>query len=269
MDIVGLVFLGVLVAGSVAVWAHWIRIGRRRPLWLATADGQPADPATAESPIPLAAVVAICLLWMLIPGAIAAAFGVTPDPSIRNVQAGCTAHLLLLLAAVGILWTAGVRWTFWNRPRRSWWPDIQRGVTGFLASCLPVFLVLWATDNFRSEDTQHSYLRLIVDSPSVSARFWILLAAIVLAPLVEELVFRVVLQTALVDWIGPSQAVCSVALLFAAIHGWPDMLPLLPLALILGSHYAVRRSYVTVVLIHMLFNASNLLLALCAQPQPS
>ena len=96
-----------------------------------------------------------------------------------------------------------------------------------------------------------------------------MLAAIVLAPLVEELVFRVVLQTALIDWIGPGQAVCGVALLFAAIHGWPDMLPLIPLALILGTHYALRRSYVTVVLIHMLFNASNLLLALSSQPQPS
>ena len=269
MDILGFAFLGVLLAGSIAVWARWIWISRRRSLWLVSPDWQRADPATARSPIPLSAVVAICLLWMLIPGAIAAAFEVTQTPSIRNVQAGCTAHLLLLLGAVGILRVAGVRWRHGNRPLRDWWRDIQQGVLGFLASCLPVFLILWATDNFRSEDTQHSYLRLIVESSSISARFWILLAAIVLAPLVEELVFRVVLQTALIDWIGPGQAVCGVALLFAAIHGWPDMLPLIPLALILGTHYALRRSYVTVVLIHMLFNASNLLLALSSQPQPS
>jgi membrane protease YdiL (CAAX protease family) len=84
----------------------------------------------------------------------------------------------------------------------------------------------------------------------------------VLAPLVEELIYRVVLQTWLQKIAPPREALIAVAIIFAAVHRLPDALPLLPLALILGYVYQQRRSFLTIVLIHMLFNAVNLILAL-------
>ena len=86
-----------------------------------------------------------------------------------------------------------------------------------------------------------------------------MLLAAVLAPLVEELMYRVVLQTWLEKIAPRREALIVVALVFSAMHQLPDAIPLFPLALILGYVYQQRRSYLSVVLIHMLFNGANLL----------
>jgi membrane protease YdiL (CAAX protease family) len=49
---------------------------------------------------------------------------------------------------------------------------------------------------------------------------------------------------------------------FAGVHGLHDALPLLPLALVLGALYHLRRSYVAIVTAHACFNAAFLVLAL-------
>ncbi len=51
------------------------------------------------------------------------------------------------------------------------------------------------------------------------------------------------------------------SVLFAFAHGFPDSVALLPLAAAIGWTYHRRRSYRTVVLIHVLFNGFNLLIA--------
>jgi membrane protease YdiL (CAAX protease family) len=81
------------------------------------------------------------------------------------------------------------------------------------------------------------------------------LAVAVVAPLSEELLFRVVLQGWLTERISATVAVPVVAIVFAAVHGWRDGLALLPLALILGYVFARRRSYLAVVTTHALFNS--------------
>ena len=87
-------------------------------------------------------------------------------------------------------------------------------------------------------------------------------AAVVMAPLAEELQFRVVILGGLLQsgsgWLAP----LLTAVLFGMAHGIPDGLALLPLAFALGYTYTQRRSYRTVVLVHMLFNLFNVLLAL-------
>jgi membrane protease YdiL (CAAX protease family) len=50
-------------------------------------------------------------------------------------------------------------------------------------------------------------------------------------------------------------------LLFSFAHGFPDSIALLPLAAILGYTYLQRRSYRTVVLVHLIFNGFNMTLA--------
>jgi membrane protease YdiL (CAAX protease family) len=57
--------------------------------------------------------------------------------------------------------------------------------------------------------------------------------------------------------------------IFAAVHRLPDAIPLLPLALVLGYVYQQRRSFLSIVLLHMLFNAANLILAVLTIPAPA
>ena len=55
-------------------------------------------------------------------------------------------------------------------------------------------------------------------------------------------------------------AIPVAAVVFAAVHGFPDSLAIVPLALVLGDAYQRRRSYWEVVAAHALFNAVMLAL---------
>ncbi len=90
----------------------------------------------------------------------------------------------------------------------------------------------------------------------------ITIAAVVAAPLTEELIFRIVFQGLLESLVPPPVAILIPAVAFSIMHGKYDAIPLFPLALALGIVYHIRRSYVAVVTIHALFNATFLALAL-------
>ncbi len=106
-----------------------------------------------------------------------------------------------------------------------------------------------ATAPFRNRENRNSLLTLL---PRV--RIWghcgDLLCAVILAPLYEELLFRVVLQGWLTSVVDPRYAIPIVALIFGAIHGLPDGIALLPLAGVLGYVFYRRHSYVSVLVIH-------------------
>ena len=71
--------------------------------------------------------------------------------------------------------------------------------------------------------------------------------------------FRVILQTWLERHVGKT-AWPLAAVLFAAVHRFPDSIAILPLALVLGDAYLRRRNYWEVVAAHGLFNAVMLAL---------
>ena len=62
------------------------------------------------------------------------------------------------------------------------------------------------------------------------------------------------------DRLVASIAISSVA--FVMVHGFPDMLALLPLAVVFGYVYERTHSYLAVVAMHATFNGVNLGLAL-------
>lgn len=146
------------------------------------------------------------------------------------------------------------------------------GVVGFLASVIPVAAILWATARLRQPDDTHPLLRLLAISSDPATRQLIIGSAVLLAPLVEELVFRVVIQRSLLRWMPPLVSIGVTAVAFATIHfnavhpNWPDVLALFPLAIILGVTYHHTGSYLSVVIIHLLFNATNIALALLTGP---
>lgn len=143
--------------------------------------------------------------------------------------------------------------------------QLRSGGVGFLASLLPVYLVILATLPLRSPETQHEMLKALSGESGLEIRILIGVQAIVLAPLAEEMLYRVLLQGGLVQAGHPPRLVVPlVAVFFAVSHLFPDSIPLIPLALVLGWVYQLRNSFLACVLIHMLFNAFNVMATLVA-----
>jgi len=155
-----------------------------------------------------------------------------------------------------------------NRPAdygidlRGWLAEIRFGGLGFLA-CLPfVVAIILLTSHWRQPDKQNMLLILLRDTQSEWTILKVVFAAVISAPLAEELLFRVSFQGPLETRLSQGWAISIPAFIFASVHGIYDALPLLPLALALGALYHLRRSYVAIVTAHALFNASFLVLAL-------
>ncbi|MFP6702399.1 MAG: CPBP family intramembrane glutamic endopeptidase [Planctomycetaceae bacterium] len=134
------------------------------------------------------------------------------------------------------------------------------GIVGFLACLLPTLIVFQATLPFRPENLMHPLLKLIGEDKTGQVLITVTISAVLVAPWVEELMFRVILQRTLLNHLSPSCSILLTALAFCAIHpSWQDAVGLAPLALVLGVTYHRTGSFLAVVVIHMLFNAYNIL----------
>jgi membrane protease YdiL (CAAX protease family) len=118
--------------------------------------------------------------------------------------------------------------------------------------------------SIRAPENEHPFLKLLA-----AANPWetvgVAFAAVVAAPLLEELLFRVLFQGLLESLVRPRLAILLPALMFSAVHGSSDAIPLFPLSLVLGVLYHKRRSYIAVITAHAMFNATFLVLALRAR----
>jgi hypothetical protein len=251
----------LLLLGSVAVW---MRIGAKR------INGEDALPWMPREPCPWhAAAVALSL-----PVSIVVQYVVSSSApehklhSIAHVQDGCLAKVLEILVLMGLLALATpIRARNFGLHPSGLVDDVKFGLAGFLAAWGPVCAVSYAVNRLglREEGAKHLYLRVLEENPGAGTVGWIVLSAVVLAPIAEELLYRVVLQGWLETRLTPRAAILFVGILFACVHyapGRPDHLPLLPLALILGYVYYRRHSYLTVVILHAAFNGTNLALKL-------
>lgn len=140
--------------------------------------------------------------------------------------------------------------------------QLRLGIYGFFAAVLPMTISMLATLPFRGAENQHSLLKQLMESPDVATVAIIAVTAVIAAPVFEELLYRVILQGWLSTILPTSVAIPLVAILFASVHGWRDGLALFPLALILGYVFHRQHSYLSVVVIHALFNATMLTLQL-------
>lgn len=93
----------------------------------------------------------------------------------------------------------------------------------------------------------------------------IVISAVVLAPIVEELLFRGLIQPALAQRMeSPWGAVCLTGLAFGIIHVplYQTVPALILFGIILGYAYAKTQSLSLVILIHAIFNAKTILWSL-------
>ncbi|MGQ0636335.1 MAG: lysostaphin resistance A-like protein [Planctomycetaceae bacterium] len=254
-----------LGGGSITVWgcvaARWVR-------GLPALDWEPREPCPWHPAAVAFAFPASIFVHLVVRGAGAQSGGADIDLVYAATLAmfGEWSALVGLLALGGPLRLADFGVNLQRLPG-----DIAVGVGGFLAACGPVMavsaLVEWL--GWRGEGAKHPFLKILDASPGPETVAWIAVCVVVLAPLTEELLYRVILQGWLESRMSPRAALCFVALIFSTVHsqdGRPDALPLLPLALILGYVYQRRHSYPAVVVLHALFNAVNLALALSQAP---
>lgn len=244
--------VAIIVALCAASAWVWIRRWRRA-----------SEPAAGAIPHVPAGAIVFALFWIIyhLLNDVAAMLVDVPPPAfdaqrtLNALQQNC----FLFATGVLVLWTLLTHGDsrrfheFGGGTERVGRP-LRNGLATVTAAWLPVFAALWLTLPLRTPDRQHAVLQLLGAEPSFEIYAWAVVSAVVVAPLFEELVFRVILQTWLEQHAGKA-ALPVAAVLFAAVHRFPDSLAIVPLALILGDAYLRRRSYWEIVTAHGLFNA--------------
>jgi uncharacterized protein len=247
----------VLFAASLAMWA--LVLARK------SLGKSPLSPQPQEQVVwPALPVCATFLVAFFLPVFIVSLAAPGEKLSLAAVQWRCVGLAAQGLVVVGLLAFAGpLRKQDFGWDLSRWRRDMLVGLAGFLASLAPVFLVtkVLADLGWRGPDDKHLFFKILDGDSGHEILGWIALSVVVVAPLAEELLYRVLLQGWSQAHIAPWKAIVFSATIFSLAHQEHDWLPLFPLALILGYVYHRTRSYLATVVLHSLFNATNLTLA--------
>jgi membrane protease YdiL (CAAX protease family) len=104
--------------------------------------------------------------------------------------------------------------------------------------------------------TVQDVTRIMSDSSNLTTRIYFALLAVVIAPIVEEMLFRGILLPAITRMVGVRPAIVFVSVLFAMVHGHlPSAVPLFILSVSLCLAYIYRGSLFTNIAMHSFFNS--------------
>lgn len=135
------------------------------------------------------------------------------------------------------------------------------GRSAFLVAGIFPLLILLSEWLSPSTEAQQNTVKFFRDDATLSGRIWLAVMAVVVAPLVEEIIFRGVLYRIFRTYFGRIAALFFTAALFAAIHGnAPTFIPLMLLAIVLTIGLERSGSLMVCILGHAIFNAVSLLL---------
>jgi len=114
---------------------------------------------------------------------------------------------------------------------------------------------------------QHQQLEMVAEYPQLPLRIMILFVAVIIAPLLEEMIFRGFVQTTIRSFINIRNsawpAIAASSVFFAVMHADPGHWPaLFVLGMCLGYSYEKSGSLIRPIFIHMFFNTSSLAIAL-------
>ncbi len=184
---------------------------------------------------------------------------------------------LLVPGALATLWLAGRGSASVHPGLRLRARDVPAGLAGF-GLCVPVVVAasmaaVWVATLVRGtppDPIAHDLLRTILDHRSSPWAWALIVGAVLGAPVVEEAIYRVLLQSALASAMArPRLAVLGTSLLFALAHAPPGagvpphaLVSLFVLSCCLGLAYERTGRYTVPVVMHVCFNAANVALAL-------
>jgi len=114
---------------------------------------------------------------------------------------------------------------------------------------------------------QHEQLELITEYHQIPVRIMIVFVAVVIAPLLEEMLFRGFIQTTLRSYFNTRNnawpAIAATSVFFAIMHADPGHWPaLFVLGVCLGYSYEKSGSLFRPIFIHFFFNAYSIAIAL-------
>ncbi|MEQ9411512.1 MAG: CPBP family intramembrane glutamic endopeptidase [Fuerstiella sp.] len=149
--------------------------------------------------------------------------------------------------------TESERWNFRT--------ELRFAAETFLAAYLPTAVLRIIILSMMPEVQSHPFLEMMDTGVSWVSLTLIAVMAIVVAPVAEELLYRVTILGGLMQQRSLLAGWVLSSVMFSFAHGFPDSVALLPLAFAIGYAYIQRRSYRTVVLVHFLFNGFNMVVA--------
>lgn len=178
-------------------------------------------------------------------------------------------HSLLFhwAALIGLGWLLAGRRRGWRDvfglDRRRATRDLVLGAFGYVA--MVPFVLFFAAIYMRAlsglgyETGLQEVARMITGESSAVTRFYLYLMAVVLAPVVEELLFRGIAFPWLMKHLGPAPAMFAISIVFAAIHFHvPGLVPLFVVSVALCFAYVHTGSILVPIVMHALFNGINL-----------
>jgi membrane protease YdiL (CAAX protease family) len=233
------------------------------------APPQPRRRLEFDWPVLAVAVVFILLLGLVPALALLVKGGHTAETAAKPAP-WLGAEILQEFFVIGTLLVIMVtreknRLTDYGIDLRGFLAEVRYGGLACLA-CLPFVIgIMVLLGHLRPPEKQNPLLIVLHETTNEWTVVQAVFVAAVAAPLAEELLFRVAFQGNLEARLPAAWAIAIPALIFPAVHGIYDALPLLPLALTLGLLYHRRRSYVAVVTAHGMFN--SLFLALTLWPR--
>jgi membrane protease YdiL (CAAX protease family) len=126
----------------------------------------------------------------------------------------------------------------------------------------------------------HPTLTLLTDNPNNPWVLAIVASAIIGAPFIEELVYRVFIQGAVLKWLkSPWLSIIITSIIFAGMHRlmvpadkavpWHALLPIFAVGLTCGVAYERTRRVGVPIMMHICFNAMNVMLALMINAEAS
>jgi membrane protease YdiL (CAAX protease family) len=260
-----------LVAGSLAVWLAIIR---------RLAGGRELVPYEPRLPVPWSgfdlAILGFGLILLDSIGVLALA-NAGYDVKVMSLAQVVLIVLMrltwLVCALVYLSRRAGAYADDMGFDLRSVGADLRLAGLTFLAAILPVYGVQFLITVVLRQPSEHPLKILVESHPSRESLFWASVAAVGVAPLIEEFFIRVLLQ----GWMEKKDAqrrerwggdpdrpagflpILIAGAVFAVLHKWPDQLALLVLSLFLGYVYQRTHRIVAPLAVHVAINTAGML----------
>lgn len=155
-------------------------------------------------------------------------------------------------------------------PKRDAWWGLASGVVSLGLAGGVGFLVNFISTRMGQpvDPVAHEALQTLREEFTVDMLVALIITAVILAPLIEEIVFRGVFQTALL-WLFRGTrwpAILIASFVFAIIHHsvvpWQGLISLFVLGIVWGYTYERTGSLLAPILAHAVFNAANIAIAL-------
>ncbi len=166
--------------------------------------------------------------------------------------------LVILIRLRGVSWRAAFEAYDAGGLKR-----LVQGIAGYMAVIPAIFFYMLLYQAWLSytghEPTPQDVVRLFMDMEPGVFRVYMVLLAVLLAPIVEEVVFRGVALPVFARFWGPAPAIILVSAAFALLHGHlPSMVPLFIFGIGLSLAYIHTESIAVPVIMHILFNGVTL-----------